>query len=1067
MKINEICYDIYTNKLEIHNMISERLYNDNYKYKLIKDDNEGKEEISNLKGLNIYINNLMNQLWEQPKLIYLILSNANIKDVKNNLAYFICNNFYENILNPNYLETNLLFVISLLLKQEINNLKSIKDVSLFLMETTCGFLLDQLKERKDIQLYFKIILQDIIEKIEEIFSSKEIIFDIKKIEEEINELKKEGKKDPKSIKEKKDLNKFYLQENNENNLNENENNEEKLKNNKNEDRKKLFYKKYMLNMTMEEMEKIKTLNDKNMDDEIKNDMKEFFDYQLNLVSNNPQIFENTTFFKSITKSKLSENIFSVYQNMFLGIIDIIKRLLQNFLNNIDLIPYSIKVILKIISLLTKKKFPDIKPYEENMFLSKFFINILLNNMLNNPSILLLINNIISKNTINNLKLVSRILIKFVSCKFYQNYINECSYIPFNWFFCDEMPFLIKFYKDILKNVNIPPIINQLINREKNLTFEYFKDKDEIIGHKSICYSYKDLFILLETIDKIKSIFFLDDKTDLLEAVYEKLNREDAIKIFETLKNNPQYEIINNQSKSKEKKPILKYFLISEILFNNEKLNLLNNKQNNEKKDGLLDIENTLSIKNNLCNILLNNKIIQEIDFDIKSDNIGDFNNITIFNILNKFKSLNNLLYYSNDNLNPENKNINWLIYELGTLDKILKQNDYSRFLWEIYKDKKESISNLNNKDFSHYYDKIEMAKKYNYLYQESKKIILNIDINNTVNSIIEDESFPVEVYFEYKQDKKELKIVKFSKHKKRLSIFVSSSNNDKDIKKEYIFQKINNFYSFEICETCQTINNFINNFPDIATISELNEENLFDTLTKIDLNSKLKEYFSIIENYFANISNKKSRKNSSDNSYNININYDSFDFEKINIKIKDFVMEKLYEKIYSKKINSLDSKIFLNCIKLSWTEPKHYLKEEIIENTYPLYFESFVEEMKILMNNVDKEKIPYKKMNLINSTLNIFDKYFCKNEKVNYDKDFFKCLLIYTLVKIRPNYIYKNCLFIKLFIENNKNKDIENMTEIFTESCKFFENFSYKNLFGVSEDEFIKRCEKSLYDYSK
>jgi hypothetical protein len=125
-----------------------------------------------------------------------------------------------------------------------------------------------------------------------------------------------------------------------------------------------------------------------------------------------------------------------------------------------------------------------------------------------------------------------------------------------------MPTLIKFYKDTLKNVKIPQIISQLINREKNLTFEYFKDKDEIIGHKSICYSYKDLFIILETIDKIKNILFLDDKTALLEKIYEKLNKENAIKIFDSLRNNPQYKIINSQGKSKEKKPILKYFLIS-------------------------------------------------------------------------------------------------------------------------------------------------------------------------------------------------------------------------------------------------------------------------------------------------------------------------------------------------------------------------------------------------------------------------------------------------------------------------------------------------------------------------
>ena len=206
-------------------MIWERIYNEKTKFKILKNDKEGKEELASLKGLNIYINNLMHQLWEQPKLVYLILSNSNIKDIKDNLAYFFCNNFYENIFNPNYIEDNLLFVFALLLKKEINNLRSVKDVGIFLMETTCGFLLEQLKERKDVQLYFKKILISVIEKTEEVFSSKKISFDIKKIEEEIKLLRKE-KKDPKSLIVKKELNQYYLQKNKEITLNFDEENNE-------------------------------------------------------------------------------------------------------------------------------------------------------------------------------------------------------------------------------------------------------------------------------------------------------------------------------------------------------------------------------------------------------------------------------------------------------------------------------------------------------------------------------------------------------------------------------------------------------------------------------------------------------------------------------------------------------------------------------------------------------------------------------------------------------------------------------------------------------------------------
>ena len=756
-KINDMCYDIYSNKIQIHNMICERIYNEKTKSKIIKNDKEGKEELLNLKGLNIYINNLMHQLWEQPKLIYLILSNSNIKDIKDNLAYFICNNFYENILNPNYLQDNLLFVISLLLKKEINNLRSIKDVNLFLMETTCGFLLEQLKERKDVQLFFKKILYDIIEKTEEVFSSKQINFDIQAIEEEIKKIKK-GKNDPKSLIEKKELKTFYLEKNREINLDfDEENNKSEKHLDKEEEKKKLFYKKYMLNMTLEELKRINTLNEENQDKDIKDDMKIYIESHINLCKNNEDIYKNDSFFNTINKSKYSQDIFSIYQNMFIGLIEIIKKLFQNLLDNMNLVPYSIKAISQIIISLVKKKFPNITVIEQNMFLSKFFLNQLLTNMLSNPSLLLLINNIISENTINNLKLISSLLLKFVSCKFYQNYINECNFIPFNWFFIDEMPKFIKYFKNFHKNVKLPLIINQLINGEleKNLKFEYFKEKNnEIMGHKSICYSYNDLFILLDNINRCKNILFTDDKNSLLKKTYEKLNKENAEKIFDKIKNNPQYETIIIQNPKKEKAeikiPIIKYFLISDLLINNDKNELLSNNKTNED----LSNNNNYSIKNNIRKIFNNNKIIDESDFNINDSKQKYIDKINMIEILNKFMELNNLSYYSFDGTISENKIINWVIDDLSSLREEQKKNDYHNLLIQIYQEKNQSINSINYKNLIYCLDKLQVAKKYNDLYEEAKNIILDIDINNKVKTIVENENIPVEIYFKYEEKKR-------------------------------------------------------------------------------------------------------------------------------------------------------------------------------------------------------------------------------------------------------------------------------------------------------------------------
>lgn len=1052
-KINDICYDIYENKIEIHNMIYERLYNEEGKYVLNKNDKEGKEELLKLKGLNIYINSLMQQLWEQPKLVYLILSNANIKDMKNNLAYFICNNFYENILNPNYLEDNLLFVISLLLKKEINNLNKIKDVNQFLMESTCGFLLEQLKERRDIQLYFKKILTGIIEKIETSFCSKNIDFDLNKIEEEIKVLK-EGKNDPKSLQVRRQLQNYYLEKNKEIILNfdeNNENGEEKM--DKEQKRKQLFYMKYMVNMTLDELNKMYKKIEDIEEKDIKDDMKIYIELQINICKNNEEIFQNNNFLDTAYKSQISQDIFTVYLNMFIGLIEIIDELIQNLLDNVDLMPYSIKVITKIILLIVKKKFPSINTIEQNMFLSKFFLNQLLSNFLNNPSLLLLINNILSENTLNNIKLISKLLLKLISCKLYENYSNQCKYTPFNWFFFEQMPKIIKFYKNVTKNVQIPPFINKLINGEldKSLTFEYFKEKNEIIGHKSICYSYNDLFILLDNIDKSKTILFIDDKSSLLKKTYDKLTKENAVKIFKNIKN-PKYEILKSQNEKEDiKRPIIKYFLISDLLINNKKTNLLKKEQNENIKN-----DNLYSIKNNMCSILNDNKIISEADFDINIENIKDLNNINLIQIFNKLKQLNDLSYYSVDGTIPENKNINWLINDLNSLQEELKKNDYQNLLSQIYKEKNLSINNINYKDLTYCIDKLEIAKRYNNIYQQSKNIILDIDINNKIKSIVDNVNIPVELYFKFNQKVKELKIEKIKKEKKSISP-KDSINVLKNKDKKY--------FSFEFDENCQTINDFINVFPDISTLSELNEENIFDIYKTIKINKKLEQYFKIIENHLSLlVTSKKTTNNSSAMSENTNYYFNKGELEKINLKIRNYIMEKLYERIFPRASDILDNKIYLNSLKLSWTEPKHYLKKEIIGiNNNNFDFKRFVSEMKILIMNVEKEKVPLKKVELIYNIIEIMDKCFT-NRKISYGQDFFKNLLIYTIVKAKPNWLHSNCLFIKVFIENHTNKTGESMLEILNDACNFFNDISHKSLLNVQEKEFNEKCEKSFHE---
>ena len=149
-----------------------------------------------LRDLNTYIPNLMNRLWEQPKLVVSVIQHAQITDLKNHLAPFFANNFYENILSSYYIEDNLMYVLSLLIKSEIDSLTNINQNSKFLEETPCGIMLGELRRKSDIQAYFKNIIQNAIEDLEANNSTNKIDFDADKM---VNFYEKLGSK-----KDKKD-----------------------------------------------------------------------------------------------------------------------------------------------------------------------------------------------------------------------------------------------------------------------------------------------------------------------------------------------------------------------------------------------------------------------------------------------------------------------------------------------------------------------------------------------------------------------------------------------------------------------------------------------------------------------------------------------------------------------------------------------------------------------------------------------------------------------------------------------------------------------------------------------
>ena len=140
-------------------MLAERLGMHYDKYKLIT---EQKKMNKILGTLIIYIPGFIRSIWNNPKSLATILSVADKKDIKNNLDHFIVHNLYENIFSSNGKQDQLLYIIALLLKEEINNLGADNENELniqnFLNETACGNILEELLQKKKFNLSLKILL---------------------------------------------------------------------------------------------------------------------------------------------------------------------------------------------------------------------------------------------------------------------------------------------------------------------------------------------------------------------------------------------------------------------------------------------------------------------------------------------------------------------------------------------------------------------------------------------------------------------------------------------------------------------------------------------------------------------------------------------------------------------------------------------------------------------------------------------------------------------------------------------------------------------------------------------
>ena len=253
----------------------------------------------------------------------------------------------------------------------------------------------------------------------------------------------------------------------------------------------------------------------------------------------------------------SKKFYSKYQSCFLGVITFINSIIDKMLDNFHLLPYSIKCLCKIISILITKKFPSINETKKNSFIAKFFFGKLFVPILKNPTLEVFISNfIISENTINNLSIICKIINKFTSCHFYKS-IDNSDYTPFNLYFIEKIGKLFIIF-DHITNVRLPNFIQKYINKElpDDYKYNYFKEnEEEYIIHSSICFNLEQVKAILNIINKCKNQIFTFSKNHYLQKSFEGLMFSENQELFQRILNKEKVEKkqIDLPVKSKKKK----------------------------------------------------------------------------------------------------------------------------------------------------------------------------------------------------------------------------------------------------------------------------------------------------------------------------------------------------------------------------------------------------------------------------------------------------------------------------------------------------------------------------------
>ena len=1077
-----------------------------------------------LIGVDVPVTNLLFLLRNNYDYIVKLISSINYSHEKEDkvkiesLVELLCNQFYDNILIPNPEQEELLILIYKLLEEEITSMNS-ASIDEFMHDSTfLGKFISSFMKRPELNVFLSILLNPIIASIENeddgcLDMSLFSIQNFCKKEAKGKKKDEKGKTFPKTEKKKEEIvtdesifknipkTKIKFKKNLQIEAERAEENRREnyemdtpetppplsliLKNSsgENEDDKIEFNEEYEDELSQEKLSK------KFKESKENKDLRDFYLHQLEQFNNDPNIFSNNGLLEVLNEQCFQNDknqIMTKYKKNFLFIQKKVDTIIQALIDKTTSIPYTVRCISKIISLLISKKFPLLSKYLQNAFIGKFIFNKCIFPVLSLENKNAIENIIFSLDTKKCLNVIISVLSTANKCILF-NCNTDTEKTIFNYYLIEIIPILNKFYEKLI-DIELPKTLNDLVSKTKDRMeennnnklfsfrrkqafstptqeesskqysqkysatplYDYFSENsDEIMNLQSICFSINDIIFILDLIKENFENFRGLPKFDYFEKTFVWIKSQ-------------EYKLGDVLEEDNNKLKIRRFFVVFKEEKNSQIEKLF------RQKNILIDESNTKE-----CD-LIRLKIKDCIKKIFKGLNVLNIKDYSYLNMATSNQKFFEAIHYTLEDLFEfsENENdipLKWygqfIVNNIQSLDSYYLENDFEKLYEELYNEETNILNELKSyssilitrdgmnlrcaekiiekskSDLRRIFKAKKLQKIETYI--EKEKLAVCIKIKEKEDGKNDKDKIGIKGFFGKKEGKNApfsyISVVDQNICPHKNMAFIASMEGEKKIKSS---------------THAETVNEFIMRFKDplndakkleLKTLSKFIAEDIKSGEASHEVYKAFNDYKELIKEKIKN--NEKYIESKNENDLKIELN-------EFTDKIEEHIMRKIYKYVYPKVPLKEDYEFYKRTRLLDWITPEHLEIKKLFRNQLGLAIK-WIKKMDEANSVMEKLRCIQNAQKNVNNLIK-----FSSGKDKNAGQDETTPIFQYILIRAHPKRIISNLNYISCFFDRISGGQnaflLTNMQSFIT----FIENVTPDQL-NMTKEEYDKKIKEA------